>query len=180
MKRSVIIALFISCLSFVSRSQPYKDSVRLHHESMTRKATLRSAILPGWGQVTNNNLWWIKVSVIYGGFVSLGLTYQFYNKYYHEYLAEAQYRQINNHTPDKIGGPTDGIIRIKDYARRNRDLALLGFAAGYAVNVIEAYVDAMFFRYDIDDDLGVRVIPKLAQYTTDGQPVYSVALAISF
>src|SRR5689334_16330802 len=43
------------------------DSVMLHHSP--RKAAIRSALIPGWGQVYNKRIW--KVPIIYG---ALGTT----------------------------------------------------------------------------------------------------------
>src|SRR3546814_19441547 len=53
----------------------YKDSARLTLENRTRQAVRSSAILPGLGQVQNGR-WW-KVPMVYGGFVGLGLFFEF-------------------------------------------------------------------------------------------------------
>ncbi|HCN83771.1 MAG TPA: hypothetical protein DIT07_09125, partial [Sphingobacteriaceae bacterium] len=45
----------------------FKDSARLALERMPHTAVVRSAILPGLGQIYNKR-WW-KVPFIYGGFV---------------------------------------------------------------------------------------------------------------
>jgi hypothetical protein len=46
-------------------------------------------------------------------------------------------------------------------------LAGLGF---YAVTIIDAYVDAKFFRFDISDELSLRIQPSMDQV-----PVYASA-----
>jgi hypothetical protein len=147
---------------------PVKDSARLALEKMPRTAGLRSAMLPGLGQITNRR-WW-KVPLVYGGFVGIGLVYEFNQRYYKIFLKEAQIREFNNTAPDslkKSGNPLyariqqSGIITIKDGYRRNRDLSILGGVAFYAINIIDAYVDAKFFRFDISDDLTLRVKPTL-------------------
>src|SRR6476661_3113395 len=66
----------------------FSDSSRLQSP---RHAVYRSAIIPGWGQARNRK-WW-KVPLVYGGFVSLGLVYEFNQRYYKELLAESQYRK---------------------------------------------------------------------------------------
>ena len=55
-----------------------KDSTRLHIEQLSRTAWRRSLFVPGWGQYTNQGLWWIKVPVIYGGFVTSYLVFVFW------------------------------------------------------------------------------------------------------
>ncbi|MEJ6982574.1 DUF5683 domain-containing protein [Pedobacter sp. P351] len=145
------------------KSEVFKDSARLALEAMPGRAIRRSAILPGWGQVTNGR-WW-KVPVIYGGFIGLGLAVDFNQKYYKKFLRELQFR---DEFPGQTSDPdliriTDqqGLIQYKDYYRRNRDLSVLAAVGLYAINIIDAYVDAKFFRFDISDELGLRIHPSL-------------------
>ncbi|WP_140937202.1 DUF5683 domain-containing protein [Sphingobacterium lumbrici] len=140
-----------------------KDSTRLAIEHVSRVAWKRSLILPGWGQYTNGGLWWIKVPIIYGGFAGAYFTFDYWQWYYRKFLDEAQYRIDNNNAvndPDLIGLSLDGIIRIKDNTRRNRDLTILATAGLWGLNVVEAYVTSMLKnRYDMGDDLSLKVSP---------------------
>ncbi len=141
---------------------PFKDSLRLALEKMPRQAAFISAILPGLGQVYNKR-WW-KVPLIYGGFVGLGLVFEFNNRWYQLFLKEAQYRDQN---PGQKENPLfatvsdAGIILIKDDYRRNRDLSIIAGVAFYAINIIDAYVDAKFFRFDISDNLALKIKPSI-------------------
>src|SRR5690606_18291248 len=58
-----------------------KDSARLEIERLSRVAWRRSLFVPGWGQYTNQGLWWIKVPVIYGGFVTSYLVFDYWQWY---------------------------------------------------------------------------------------------------
>ena len=141
-----------------------KDSTRLALEELTRTAVRKSMILPGWGQVQNGR-WW-KVPIVVGGFVGIGYSYDFARKNYRKFLAEAQYRTINPGPgeflyPEFAAYSTEGIIMAKDFYRRNRDLSILGGLGFYAIQLIDAYVDAKFFRYDISDDFSFKVKPSL-------------------
>jgi hypothetical protein len=106
------------------------------------------------------------VPLVYGGFIGIGLVFEFNQRYYQVFLKEAQFRQEN---PGKTQNPlyapytTEGIISIKDSYRRNRDLSVLAGLGFYAINIIDAYVDAKFFRFDISDELSVKVSPSLNQ-----------------
>jgi hypothetical protein len=141
-----------------------KDSTRLALEELTRTGVRKSMILPGWGQIQNGR-WW-KVPIVVGGFVGIGYSYDFARKNYRKILAEAQYRTINPGPgeflyPEFAAYSTEGIIMAKDFYRRNRDLSILGGLGFYAIQLIDAYVDAKFFRYDISDDFSFKVKPSL-------------------
>jgi hypothetical protein len=141
-----------------------KDSARLALEELTRTAVRKSMIIPGWGQLQNGR-WW-KVPIVVGGFVGIVYSYDFARQNYRKYLQEAQYRTINPGPdeflfPEFAGYSTEGIIQAKDFYRRNRDLSILAGVGFYAIQLIDAYVDAKFFRYDISDDFSFKVKPSL-------------------
>jgi len=143
-----------------------KDSTRLAIEELSRIAWKRSLILPGWGQYTNGGLWWIKVPVIYGGFVSAYLIFDFWQWYYKKFGDEAAYRINNNgavNDPDLARiQQLDYLIRQKDYGRRNRDLTILATIGWWGLNVVEAYTTSILkFRYDIGDDLALKMAPTV-------------------
>jgi hypothetical protein len=141
---------------------------------MPRRAALKSAMLPGLGQIYNKR-WW-KVPLVYGGFVGIGLVFEFNQRYYQIFLKEAQFRQEN---PGKKENPlyapytTEGIISIKDSYRRDRDLSVLAGLGFYAITIIDAYVDAKFFRFDISNDLTLQINPTINQPI----PVHASAFA---
>ena len=140
----------------------FKDSARLALEKLPRQAVRRSAILPGWGQVGNGN-WW-KVPIIYAGFAGIGYYINFNQKEYKQVLTELQYRYKNKgqkSDPELITGDDRALIDYKDYWRRNRDLLVLSAIGLYAVNMIDAYVVAKFFRFDVSDELGIKIKPSV-------------------
>ena len=143
-----------------------KDSARLEIERVSRAAWRRSIFVPGWGQYTNGGLWWIKVPVIYGGFVTSYLVFDFWQWYYKKFLNEIAYRLENNgdkRDEDLLGfEQDDGLIRQKDYGRRNRDLTILATVGWYGLNIVEAYVDSMLKnRWSISDDFNVKLSPTV-------------------
>jgi len=148
----------------VKKVPAVKDSARLAIEAMPRRAAMRSLMLPGLGQIYNKR-WW-KVPLVYGGFIGIGLVFEFNNRNYQVFLKEAQFRELN---PQKTQNPlysvytTEGIIQIKDSYRRDRDLSVLAGLGFYAITIIDAYVDAKFFRFDISDELSLRIQPSVGQ-----------------
>lgn len=147
-------------------NEPLKDSARIAVEARPRIAVRKSAILPGLGQVYNKR-WW-KVPLVYGGFVGVGLVFEFNQRQYKVFLKEAQFRELN---PGKTQNPLyapysrEGIISIKDSYRRNRDLSILAGIGFYAIQLIDAYVDAKFFRFDVSDSLSFKIEPLIQNGT---------------
>lgn len=142
----------------------FKDSTELQNP---RKAVLRSAILPGWGQIRNKR-WW-KVPLVYGGFVGLGLVYEFNNRYFKELLTESQFRKANPTLPDETrfkferykGIPDNQIYNAKDFYRRNRDLTLYSTFGFYLLQMVDAYIDAKLATFDVSDDLSLKIKPSI-------------------
>ncbi len=166
--------------------KPIKDPTRLAIEKMPRRATIRSLIIPGLGQITNKR-WW-KVPLIYGGLYIFITQYNANNDNYQSFLKEAQFRTENPNSayqnPAYAGYQTSGIITNKDLYRRNRDLCTLGIIAVYAANVIDAYIDAKFFRFDISDKLSLRVSPTLQSSSLlassyEGIPTPAIKISLS-
>ncbi len=158
----------------------FKDSARLALERMPHKAVMRSAILPGLGQIYNKR-WW-KVPFIYAGFVGVGLAFDFNQRYYREFLGEVQYRSAHNGEPKNpiyAGYSFEGMVQVKDAYRRNRDLSILGFVAMHAVNMIDAYIDAKFFRYDISNDLSLKVQPSFQRPNAYTSQVYVIKINLA-
>lgn len=163
-----------------------KDSARLALERLSKLATRRSMIVPGWGQITNKR-WW-KVPILYAGFVGLGLVIDFNQKNYKELLTELRYNdRVKNDTtkeqkwlnPAFANYNYNNIIDAKDYYRRNRDLSYLVIGVLYAVNVIDAYVDATFFRFDVSKDLSLKFTPSFnPSYASSSNPSFSPAIKL--
>ena len=137
-----------------------------------RKATIYSAVLPGLGQIYNRKYW--KVPIVFGGFATLGYFINFNNGEYVKYRQAYSdiiddnpntnsfiklFTNPRNLEPDRIDQSTESLKKYKDYWRRNRDLLVIGTAVFYAVNIIDASVDAHFFNFDISDDLTINWVP---------------------
>lgn len=137
-----------------------------------RKATIYSAVLPGLGQIYNRKYW--KLPLVYGGFATFGYFINFNNEQYTKYKQAYSdiidtdpntnsYLKLNLSPsllqPDRIQNLTQALNTQKDYWRRNRDLVVISTVVFYALNVIDASVDANFFDFDISDDLTVNWSP---------------------
>gem|GEM_PF-643752 len=125
----------------------------------------RSMIIPGWGQVTNKQVW--KVPIIYGLFAGLGYYNYTLTRQYHGYRA-AYYnatREGENdfrygQTPDFIPeGLTSQEIRdTRDRLRNQRDFSYVMIFLAYGLNLLDAYVYAHMRSFDVSDDLSAEAV----------------------
>lgn len=140
-------------------------------EHSPHKATIYSTILPGLGQIYNKKYW--KLPIIYIGFGALGYFINYNNDLYIEYKQAYadiiddnpntnSFMQIDNYEEYWKGKETQFSSRLKtakDGSRRNRDFVIICTVAFYALNIIDATVDAHFFDFDISDDLSFQWTP---------------------
>ncbi len=124
------------------------------------KAAFYSAILPGLGQAYNKKYW--KIPIVVGGITGGILVYDFNNRQYNRYR-DAFKRRLAGFTDDEFFGngatpiiSDDGLIRAQRQFRRNRDLAMLITIGIYALNIIDANVDAHLLQFNVDENLAMR------------------------
>jgi hypothetical protein len=153
----------------VNKTAEKKDTTTIHSP---HKATVYSAIVPGLGQIYNKKYW--KVPLIYGGFVTLGYfinynndVYQTYKRAYSDIIDSDPFTNSyleldippSFFEPENLTELTESVKKAKDSWRRNRDLVIIGTVVFYALNVIDASVDAHLVNFDIGDDLAVNWAP---------------------
>ncbi|MBL0329467.1 MAG: hypothetical protein IPP64_08645 [Bacteroidetes bacterium] len=146
-----------------------------------RKAALLSAILPGAGQVYNKKYW--KLPIIYAGAAGLTYSFQFNHSRYVKYRNAYKYRIDDDAstTDDYIGVYTDDNLNtLQKYYHRYRDLTVIGFAALYALNIIDASVDAHLFTFDVSDDLTMNVAPTFINTTGMNHYTTGINFSLSF
>jgi hypothetical protein len=161
----LVTCLFICFMSMMpvrafNQDMPLKVKEELPTHSIT-KAAVFSAVLPGLGQAYNKKYW--KIPVIYAGFAVIGYFIVDNNKEFVKYK-EAYIYTANGDT-SYIDNPYVGkynqsqLKEGMDFYKRNRDLSLILGGLWYTLNILEAFVDAHFFYYDISDDISMHVSP---------------------
>lgn len=152
-----------------------KDSVlRKTHDP--HKATIRSAIIPGWGQAYNREYW--KIPIVYGAlavpaslFVYNNNWYQRTKKAYTILVTGGDTLQIN---PKLKNLSAADLQYYRNDFRRNRDYSALFFLAVWGLNVADATVFAHLKSFNVSDDLSMRIKPDFNLNTKT--PALSVAL----
>jgi hypothetical protein len=120
------------------------------------KAAFYSAVLPGLGQAYNKKYW--KIPLVYG---AIGTSLYFYidsNKKYHQYR-DAYKRRLEGYTDDNYSYlDKNRLIAGQKFYQRNRDLSALFVVAFYALNIIDANVDAALIQFNVDENLSIRPV----------------------
>ncbi|WP_299396696.1 DUF5683 domain-containing protein [uncultured Gelidibacter sp.] len=124
------------------------------------KAAFYSAILPGLGQAYNKKYW--KIPIVYAAIGTGIYIYLDNDKNYNRYR-DVYKRRLAGFTDDEFygDGPTpkvsnDGLIRAQNTLRRNKELSLLITFGLYALNIIDANVDAHLLQYNLDENLALK------------------------
>ena len=154
-----------------------------------RKATFRSAVLPGWGQAYNRQYW--KVPIVYGALAIPASTYLFNSAYYKrtKFAYEAVYDSMvlgDNSLLSKISSKVkkkDGSVydlytyqSSRNNYKRDKDYSLLWFLILWGVNVADATVFGHLKDFDVSDDLTMHVNPSYSPITKAS----GVSIAFSF
>ena len=148
------------------------------------KAAFYSAVLPGLGQVYNRRYW--KVPLVYAAIGLSAYGYKYNNDLYHRFRDAFKSRQAG-FTNDEFTLEDGTIIHSNEVLQnqqeryqRDRDLFLLLTIAAYALNIIDANVDAHLQQYNVDTDLSMKFAPYLETNTLTAQVNYGMGLTITF
>jgi hypothetical protein len=108
-------------------------------------AVLLSAVLPGAGQFYNESYW--KVPIFIGLTVYLGYEYYDNNKTYRNY--RDQYEASQNLYPP-YGDLS--LLSLREFYRNQRDDFFWYFIIVYVLNMVDAYIDAHLFDFNVSED----------------------------
>ena len=177
--------------------------MQMAHEKFkpnSTKAVLLSAIFPGLGQIYNRKYW--KLPLVYGSFIGCiyaitwnGNQYNGYEKAYIDFLNYMNGKPNDNTwdayrygsylrqdpadwSPSMNTNFSSALKNAKDYYRRYRDMSYIIAVGIYAIWIIDAYVDAQLFDFDISPDLSMHVAPALFDRTAVN--TRSVGMQLSF
>lgn len=158
------------------------DTVKKRSEA--GKAAIRSAIIPGWGQIYNKKYW--KLPIVYGILAIPVVTFS-YNKTWYDKTREAYNIRYYNDTSVVSDLPTDGIdptlqplskesLQLyRNEFRQNVDFSVLAFLIIWGLQVADAAVDAHLKSFNVSDDLSLKIKPMLLPGRSAG-----VGLVLSF
>lgn len=183
-KKSVrvkIPALLLLCLCcFVAKAQPTatKDTVAKSSSikpvntwgkgffnwsdpHSPKKATIYAAIIPGIGQAYNRKYW--KVPLVWAAMGGVG---------YYTLDNARKMRKINDtlrafyikYNDTLAANPLH--LQTRNRYRQHRDMGILAFTALYVLQIIDATVDAHFYKLDFNQSLSASLRPSPARFLT--------------
>ncbi|MDR0793253.1 MAG: DUF5683 domain-containing protein [Chitinophagaceae bacterium] len=152
------------------------------------KSTMRSLMIPGWGQIYNHEYW--KVPIVWGALAIPVSTFVFYNSEYKKarfaysaiysaymipvgqqgYSATdtahmaAEYKNYIYSQPyalnaTTIQSPLGAIQKTRNFYRSNRDYSILWFIILWGVQVADATVFGHLKQFDVSSDLSMNITP---------------------
>ena len=157
---------YFSAGTMVSSDQLDIDTTAFHPDS--NKSLWFAALCPGLGQLYNRRYW--KLPIVAGGFVGVAYAISWNNRYYEAYTDA--YRDLLDDDPNTKY--YEELLHNSSYStsqlqttlknrqlkfRRQRDLSIIVGVAVYLVCILDAYVDAELFDFDISDDLSLQLAP---------------------
>lgn len=148
------------------------------------KAAFYSAAIPGLGQIYNKRYW--KVPIVWGAIGGSIYAYTWNNDNYQRFRTAFKRRQAGFTDDEFFGeGPTpildqDILENQQERFQEDRDLWLVVSIALYALNIVDANVDAHLKQFNIDDDLSFDFEPYLDLNPITNDPNYGMALTIKF
>jgi Family of unknown function (DUF5683) len=168
-----------SSAATIAVEQPVADSVTKAVDTVKkivahnpRKATFRSAVLPGWGQAYNKKYW--KIPIVWG---ALGTCIGFFVYNRNEYIdARDAYRLKLDTTLTEAQAlalmkpkfrPVDpeGIRQYRNGVRQNVDYSVLFFLVCWGLNIVDATVDGHLKEFNVTENLSMRINPTYVPQT---------------
>lgn len=136
--------------TFLVDSTKKDSSVSMMHSP--KKATILALTLPGAGQIYNQKYW--KVPIVYA---ALGISiYSLISNQTNMNNMNDSFRALYN-----VGkAPNPLSITQRDNYRMNRDASIIAVSIIYVLQVIDATVDAHFFKFDINQKLSAHFHPE--------------------
>ncbi len=167
-KPAIIADDTVPAATAVKKLNRYDSAMKAHSP---RKAAIKSAIVPGLGQIYNKKYW--KLPIVYGGLGTCGVIFA-YNlawykrtKYAYNVLFTRDAANYGNiHPKLQIFVQAQDLERLRYYRngyRRDIDYSVLFFIALWGLNVVDASVDAHLKSFDVSPDLSFHIKPGYSQ-----------------
>ncbi|HUM97352.1 MAG TPA: DUF5683 domain-containing protein [Chitinophagaceae bacterium] len=165
-----------------SIAPPQKKAYKNRYDSATKAhspkvAAIRSALLPGLGQIYNKKYW--KLPIVYGALGTTAGIFIYNLGYYKDtrFAYKVKYNMRVYHTDSTLYNqiknelkPIDeeSLRSYRNQFRRDLDYTAIFFLVFWGLNVVDAAVDAHLKSFDVSPDLSLQIKPgysDLAQTT---------------
>ena len=118
------------------------------------KAAFYSAVLPGLGQAYNKKYW--KIPIVWGA-IGAGVYFYVRNDNQFDRYRDAYKSRLAGYKTDEFYNTIsdDGLVRAQEQFRRNKEMSLLITFGLYALNIIDANIDAHLLQFNVDENLSL-------------------------
>ena len=166
----LLLGLYASGQTTPPPKQNRYDSATAAHPP--KKAALKSALVPGLGQIYNKKIW--KVPIVYGALGTSGAIF-FYNLNNYQdtrFAYRVKYNMRVNRTDSALFSqikpnlqplPEESLKYYRNQFRRDIDFSVLFFIVLWGLNVVDAAVDAHLKSFDVGNDLSLRIAPGYSE-----------------
>ena len=197
MKNSFLSLVFLFITTCFYGQQQVRDSVQVKEPVIEAqkvtwntdplspaRAAFYSAIFPGLGQAYNKSYW--KVPIVWGA-IGTGVYFYIRNSKEFDRYQDAYKSRLAGKTDDEFWGDradgqprlsTEGLRHAQKFYTRNKELSLLITVGLYALNIIEANVDAHLKQFNVDERLSIE--PYLKNEDLTLQPEYGLVIKFNF
>lgn len=152
-----------------------------NHFITPNQAALYSAVLPGLGQYYNHKYW--KIPIVWGA-LGTGVGFIIWNQKQYKRYDRAFQASLRNepHEFSNINGVTSDVLgNTMDSVKRQRDYAIAITLGLYALNILDAVVDAHLAPQKKDPDLAVSpVILNQSKFVENSESQYGLSLIYKF
>jgi hypothetical protein len=187
--RSVIKKIMPTDSAIVKGVEKVANSLRdTSYKPDPTKAVWLSALCPGLGQIYNHRYW--KLPIVGAATAAMTYAISWNNKYYVAYTnAYIDYSDDDQNTnsfekllPNASKYNASNLTTIlknrQQVYRRYRDLSIIGAVGVYIFCILDAYVDAQLYDFDVTPDLAVH--PSLKPCSFGGAKGVELSLSFNF
>lgn len=196
MLNSKFISLFAVCL-FISISSAFSqqkiddliisDSLQVAGQDIDPLAPARAAfyssVLPGLGQAYNKKYW--KIPIVYAALGVSTYAYIYNNDNYNR--SRDAYKLAKAGKPHEFDGSDGGVVlseetleRVQKTYKEDRDLSLLITVGIYALQIVEASVNAHLMQLNTIDDIDITFRPTLYIDPISHKSVAGISFSLGF
>ncbi len=157
-----------------TQHKPFYTQLWSHDPHSVGRAALYSAIIPGLGQAYNGKYW--KIPIVYGALGTAGYFvwywYDFYDELRTAYIARTDEDPFTIDLDYAYIPSDDILLQYVEQSRRYLDVMVIVSFGVYALNIIDAIVDAHLYAFDVSDDLTMHWQPAYFPNRFGAQSTY--------
>ena len=142
-----------------------------------KKAAIRSAIIPGWGQAYNKKYW--KIPIVYAALGVTGYLFVHNLNTYKDlkFAYDAKYKasvppydstDYSHIKEEYLPLSLESLQQYRNQYRQYVDYSAVFFILFWGLNVVDAVVDAHLKAFDISPDLTLKIKPAYNPLTNSG------------